>query len=68
MISNAFEALVLEVNFLGIQAVELPNKQSMVLLYFCREVDSVDAPLSITIGQAKQLYNDLDKLFTENTT
>ena len=40
MISNAFEALVLEVNFLGIQAVEKQNKESskwMVksLVVFC---------------------------------
>jgi hypothetical protein len=67
MISNAFEALVLEVNFLGIQAVEKQNKESRILLYFCREIDSVDAPLSITEDQAKQLYNDLEKLFSENT-
>ena len=68
MIEKAFEAIVLEVHFLGIQYIELSNNEKKVLLYFCRDVDSVEAPLSLSEDQARQLYNDLKILFSEYTT
>jgi hypothetical protein len=68
MTEKAFDAVVLEVHFLGIHHIKLSNNEKKVLLYFTRDVDSVEAPLSISEDQAKQLYNDLKSLFTEYTT
>jgi hypothetical protein len=65
MIDKAFNTLVLEIHYLGITEVELPTNEKKVLLYFCREVDTADIPLSITEDQAKQLYRDLEKLFSQ---
>ncbi len=67
--TNTFSTLVLEVHFLGIEAVEVENKdtKTMVLFYFCREPDSTEIPLSLTEDQARQLYNDLRELFSEYT-
>jgi hypothetical protein len=74
MVNNdkIFDTLVIDVHFLGIENVQIIDidltTNNKVLLYFCCEEDSVERPLSISEGQAKQLYNDLKDLFTEYTT
>ncbi len=74
MTNNIYQPLVLEVHFIGIEEIQLayrdniPSNDKMVLMYFCREPDSTEIPLSLSEGQAKQLYGDLKKLFSEETT
>lgn len=68
MLENTFDSLVLEVHYLNLDEVQLTNKNECsdrVLLYFCRSIDSPTPPLSVTKGQANQLYRDLKKLFTD---
>lgn len=65
MNDEIFTTRALHVNFLGIQLIELPDKERRVLLYFTREPDTADVPLALTERQAEQLFEDLKKLFPE---
>lgn len=62
-LKEAFESKAVCVHYIGLQPLSIVNDKDIMLLYFSLDTDSVDAPLSITSGQAKQLYRDLKKHF-----
>jgi hypothetical protein len=69
MDEEKFTGLVFECIYVGIQPLTVTKEDSVenrVLLYFSREPDSAEVPLSITETQAQQLYEDLDKVFQKS--
>lgn len=65
---NDFEGLVFECLYVGVQPISI-NKNDAIenrfLLYFSREPDSAEAPISISEIQAQQLYEDLEKILNK---